>query len=213
MFESCIPTASYAEQVRAWPESGRHILASFDDASIIVYQAFRQSTARFAVEHGMFGDGFSYQRMSWIKPGFLWMMHRSSWGLSDGQQGVLAIRLRRTFFDEILAKATPADVREWPGGDQTAWRSALRGSQVRLQWDPDHAPGGERRARKAIQLGLRGDALVAYGKLEALEIIDMSGFVAAQRALRGRPGELMLPLQRVYQPADPRLAARLRLGA
>jgi hypothetical protein len=64
------------EQVRAWPESGRHILARYDDETIVVYQAYRAEIGRFAVENGCFGGEFKYSRMSWIKPNFLWMMYR-----------------------------------------------------------------------------------------------------------------------------------------
>jgi hypothetical protein len=38
----------------------------------------------------------------------------------------------------------------------------MRNSDVRLQWDLDHSPAGGKLARKAIQLGLRGDTLLAY---------------------------------------------------
>jgi hypothetical protein len=44
--------------------------------------------------------------MSWIKPGFLWMMYRSGWGTKSGQQVVLAVRLPREFFDHLLATST-----------------------------------------------------------------------------------------------------------
>ena len=75
-----LKTKPYCEQVREWPESGRHILAQFDDETIIVYQAYRPQIGRFASEHGYFGGEFSYSRMSWIKPNFLWMMyHGWSW--------------------------------------------------------------------------------------------------------------------------------------
>jgi hypothetical protein len=78
-------TAPYSEQMKGWPQAGKHILAQFDDDSIIVYQAYRPEIGRFAVEKGCFGGEFKYSRMSWIKPNFLWMMHRSQWGLADGQ--------------------------------------------------------------------------------------------------------------------------------
>ena len=43
----------------------------------------------------------NYNRMSWIKPNFLWMMYRSNWGRSQGQEVVLAVRLKRSFFDSL----------------------------------------------------------------------------------------------------------------
>ncbi|MBY0458405.1 MAG: DUF4291 domain-containing protein [Gemmataceae bacterium] len=63
----------HAEQVKLWPKVGRHILAQFDDESVIVYQAYNVAIGRYAVEHGAFGGDFSFDRMSWIKPNFLWM--------------------------------------------------------------------------------------------------------------------------------------------
>jgi hypothetical protein len=82
---------------------------------------------------------------------------------------------------------------------------------VRLQWDPDHGPGGAPQARRAIQLGLRRAALEAYGKREALEIRDVSAFVADQREHRGDKAALLLPVHQVYRPADPAVAARIGL--
>jgi hypothetical protein len=43
--------ASYVEQSARWPQSGRHILAHFDEETIIVYQAYSPAIGNFAVEH------------------------------------------------------------------------------------------------------------------------------------------------------------------
>jgi Domain of unknown function (DUF4291) len=43
--------------------------------------------------------------MTWIKPNFLWMMYRSGWGRKEGQEVTLAIRIKRSAFDEILSQA------------------------------------------------------------------------------------------------------------
>ncbi len=48
-------TLPYLEQAERWPTGGRHILAHFDDTTIVVYQAYRPSIARYALEHGRFG--------------------------------------------------------------------------------------------------------------------------------------------------------------
>ena len=84
MNERVLATAPYVEQMKRWPKAGRHILAQFDDDTIIVYQAYRPEIGKFAVENGYFGGEFKYSRMSWIKPNFLWMMYRSQWGQSEG---------------------------------------------------------------------------------------------------------------------------------
>ena len=100
-----LPTKPYLDQLAGWPPKGRHILAHYDPDTIIVYQAYRPEIGHFAIEHGIFGGAFSYGRMSWIKPNFLWMMYRSGWGTKPGQEVILALRLSRRFFDNILAGA------------------------------------------------------------------------------------------------------------
>jgi hypothetical protein len=210
-----LPTAPYLEQQSRWPRSGRHILASFDDESIIVYQAYRSTIARFAMENGCFGGEFSYSRMSWIKPNFLWMMYRSGWGTKESQESILGLRLRRSFFDSLLADSVPstwdADLYE----TEKEWSRAVIRSTVRVQWDPDHNPNGGRLERRAIQLGLRGDALEAFGRRELLEVIDMAAFVRDQRtALEGcGVRNLITPLENVYYPSDSAIARKLKLGA
>src|SRR5581483_36628 len=94
-----LQTERYETQASCWPPTGRHILAYFDDSSIVVYQAYRPSIGRFAVANGKLGGPeFSFSRMSWIKTSFLWMMYRSGWGTKEGQEVTLALRIRRTFF-------------------------------------------------------------------------------------------------------------------
>src|SRR4051794_22208495 len=147
-----LKTEPYLEQLRRWPPTGRHILAQLDDESVVVYQAYRPAIGRFAAEHGYFGGAFSLDRMSWVKPNFLWMMYRSGWGSREGQQVVLAVWLRRAAFDEVLRQAVHSSfVPEVYGGEQE-WKQAVAGSCVRLQWDPDHDPSGQKAERRAIQL-------------------------------------------------------------
>src|SRR5688500_14541828 len=95
----------HREQQVAWPTSGRHILAQFDDTSVTVYQAYRPDIGRYAAANQRFGGEFSFNRMSWVKPNFLWMMYRSGWGTKEGQEVTLAVRIRRDGFDQILAQA------------------------------------------------------------------------------------------------------------
>jgi Domain of unknown function (DUF4291) len=52
-------TEAYTEQARLWPQQGRHILAQFDDDTIIVYQAYRPAIGEYAAKHATFGANFS----------------------------------------------------------------------------------------------------------------------------------------------------------
>src|SRR6266851_5797386 len=144
-----LATEPYPEQARRWPSEGRHILAHFDDHSVIVYQAYRPSIGQFTIEHGFFGGGFSLSRMSWIKPNFLWMMYRSGWGSKEGQEVTLAVRLQRAAFDSILAQAVHSIFVPEVYGSEAAWKETVERSSVRLQWDPDHDPSGAAVERRA----------------------------------------------------------------
>lgn len=194
------PTEYYSEQVERWPREGRHILACADDDSVLVYQAYRPEIGQFASRQGHFGGEFRYSRMSWIKPNFLWMMYRSNWGRSQGQETVLAIRLRRTFFESLLQQAIPSSFDADQFGSQEEWKTAVSESDVRLQWDPDHLPDGTSCDRRAIQIGLRGQALEDYGRREALEITDISNYVAEQRSNIADWKQLVTPREDVYIP-------------
>ena len=171
----------YTTQVKTWPVSGHPIMAQYDERSIIVYQAYRPEIGHFAIEHQYFGGAYSLNRMSWIKPNFLWMMYRSNWGSAEGQEVVLAIRLYREFFDRLLEKAVPSSYKEKEYPSQSEWKKAVANSDVRLQWDPDHNPLGHKCERRAIQLGLRGDMLKEYSRDAIIEIIDISDFVQQQQ--------------------------------
>lgn len=207
-------TEPYPEQAKVWPKDGRHILAQYDENTVVVYQAYRPAIGRFAVEHGQFGGEFSYTRMSWVKPNFLWMMYRSGWGTKEGQEVTLALRLRRPFFEDVLAGAVPSSWDPTAFDTREAWAAAVARSSVRLQWDPDHHPSGAPLDRRAIQLGLRGEMLERFGRRELLEVIDLSAFVAEQRSRlsSGSVSALVTPRERVYLPADEAVVARLGLA-
>jgi len=208
-----IPTERYLDQEPLWPKSGRHILAYFDEDSIIVYQAYRPSIGKNAIEKGYFWGEFSYSRTSWIKTNFLWMMYRSGWGTKEGQEITLAIRLRRSFFDSLLAQAIETIFVNSSYSDYEEWKKAGSRSNVRMQWDPDHHPTGHSLHRRALQLGLRGKTLREYGKKEIIEIFDMTEFVAEQRnnITQEHREQLITPIERIYLPEDPEIRARLKL--
>lgn len=205
-------TEPYLAQVALWPPASRHILAQYDEAGIVVYQAYRPQIGNFAAARGYFGgDHFSFERMSWIKPNFLWMMYRSGWGTKEGQEGVLAVRLRRAAFDALLAEAVPSTFAPALYADEAEWQRAVQASAVRLQWDPDHDPAGRPLERRALQLGLRGETLRRYAHEWILGIEDISAFVREQHqhVLAGNLAALVTPRERVYPVAD---AAAARLG-
>jgi hypothetical protein len=211
---SSLQLEPYRAQQARWPVRGRHVLAQFDDEQVVVYQAYRPSIGNFAASHGHFlGGGFSLERMSWIKPNFLWMMYRSGWASKEGQEVVLAIWLTRAAFDALLAAAVPSTWDRDRFASREAWQAAVRASDVRLQWDPDHAPSGQPLERRAIQLGLRGRAIAAYAE-RPLRIEDISAFARDQRAVLAKGGldAIATPREAVY-PCSPEIAAILGADA
>lgn len=210
-----LSTSFYQDQRAFWPETGRHILAQFDNESVVVYQAYRPSIGHFAAIHGYFGGEFSLTRMSWIKTNFLWMMHRSSWGRKEGQEVTLAIRLKRSAFDEILSQAIHSTYKPEIYGSRESWQQSGARSDVRLQWDPDHAPAGAKQERRAIQLGLRGPVLAKYAQEWLLEIEDISSFVAQQyvHVQKHALDQLQIPEEKVYTITDPATTAHLQISS
>jgi hypothetical protein len=206
--------APYIIQSSQWPPEGRHILAQYDEEAIVVYQAYRQAIGQYAAEHGHFGGRFKLSRMSWIKPNFLWMMYRSAWGQKEGQEIVLAVHLRRSAFDTILAEAVHSTYDASHYENEETWDNAVARSNVRLQWDPDHGPSGTSLPRRAIQLGLRGDVLVKFAREWIIGIEDISDFVQEQRqhVISKDYSKLLVPTEEVYAVKDETIRQRLGLS-
>ena len=203
---------AYLQQASRWPSEGKVILAQYDAESITVYQAYNNSIGHYAAEHGVFGGEFSFSRMTWVKPNFLWMMYRSGWGVKDNQEVTLAVKIKRSAFDKILTLAVPSAFDERLYDTKEEWKYFVQKSNVRLQWDPDHDPFGEKLTRRAIQLGLRGDIVRQYSSDWILDITDISEFVKEQRnyVRDGKLDMLSTPKETVYLPND--ISLRERLG-
>lgn len=168
--------------------------ACFDDETVVVYQAYSPAIADAALREGhLGGGGFSFDRMSWVKPSFFWTMHRSGWATSAGQERILAFRVPRARFDDWLCEGVSA--KRDRAVSKTDWRARLATATVLLQSDPDYGPGGQRLRRRAVQIGLRGLRLRTFAERAVPE--DLTPFVTAQRSLRGTP-ELRVPVERSY---------------
>lgn len=206
-----LQTAPYLEQEARWPQEGRHILAQFGSDTVTVYQAYRPAIGHFAARHGQFGGEYSFSRMSWIKPNFLWMMYRSGWGTKHDQEVTLALHLKREGFEYLLAAAVASSFNASAFGTQEDWAEAVKRSDVRLQWDPDHDPRGAPLRRRAIQLGLRGSTLQRLNEEWLLGVDDISAFVQEQRVHVSDLSALQTPWEEVYPLEDPEVARRIKV--
>ena len=211
-----IKTEPYTSNVERLPKEGSHILAYQHGEQLVVYQAYKPAIAKFAVANQYLGgDQFSYNRMSWIKPNFLWMMYRCGWAQKENQESVLAIWIDRKDFDSILEQAVISSFNQRYYKTEKDWKHDLETKEVRLQWDPDHGPRGNKLARRAIQLGLKGQTLESFGKNNIRRIEDITDFVKEQGQIvqSNRLLDLQVPFETVYIPSDPALSQKIGISS
>lgn len=190
-------TEYYQQQQLRLPQQGAHIIAQATQDNIIVYQAFNPAIAQYAVANQRFGGShYSFARMTWIKPNFMWMMYRAGWASKPNQERILAITLKKEGFDEILRQAVFSSFKAARYSTKEEWQQALTQSSVRLQWDPDHAPNGDKLQRRAIQLGLKGSILQQLNNEWIIQIDDITPFVLQQKQNIGTP-DLRVPTEDV----------------
>jgi hypothetical protein len=195
-------------------EAVRVVRAAYDERTITVYQAYPAEIARPALVAGTFVPPFGTGRMTWIKPSFLWMMYRCGWGEKADQEHVLAVRITREGFAWALAHASLSHFDAAVHTDRATWEASRDRSPVRVQWDPDRSVTLDRLDRRAVQVGLSGEAVRRYvgGWIEG--IVDVTPLARAVRDLvrRGALDEAraQLPEERPYPLPS---AIRERLGA
>lgn len=141
----------------------QQIRAFYDDKTIRVYQAYSDAIADSALEHGTFvSPPFKMDRMTWIKPSFLWMMYRSGWGKKDsGQNRILAIDITREGFEWALEHSLLShDAHNYK--DKEEWLRIKKATPVRIQWDPERDLHLQPLEHRAIQIGLTNEAVPLY---------------------------------------------------
>ncbi|MFI6817891.1 DUF4291 domain-containing protein [Nonomuraea sp. NPDC050328] len=176
----------------------RQIRAAFTDEAITVYQAYEPAIAAPAVASQSFVPPFKRERMTWIKPSFLWMMYRCGWATKPGQTRVLAITITREGFEWALGHSCLSHPDSGTG--QAEWKERLRDSPVRIQWDPERDPHHNVLPYRSIQVGLSGDAVARYVDQWVLGITDLTDRVHdIRQALRdGKDVADLLPAERPY---------------
>jgi hypothetical protein len=193
-------------------ESARLVRAAYTSQTITVYQAYGPPIADAAVRAGTFVPPFSRDRMTWIKPSFGWMMYRAGWAGKPGQERILAVEITRAGFEWALTHSCLSHFTPGQHASPEAWAAAKAVSPVRIQWDPDRALIGEQLARRAIQIGLSGDAVRRYVDEWICSISDITSTVRhveqLVRADRLAEAARELPAERVY-PVGPVLADRI----
>ncbi|KAJ5362773.1 hypothetical protein N7541_003617 [Penicillium brevicompactum] len=151
----------------------RAIRAKQTATTITVYQAYSSEIADAAISSQTFVPPFIRQRMTWIKPSFLWMAYRSGWATKARQERVLAIEITREGFEWALRHSClshyTADYT-----DRKEWQQRLSSSPVRVQWDPERNLSMRPLGYRSIQIGLVGRAVDKYVEEWIVSITDVT---------------------------------------
>ncbi|KAL1874363.1 hypothetical protein VTK73DRAFT_446 [Phialemonium thermophilum] len=149
----------------------KQIRASYDDATITVYQAYNAEIAAAAVAAQRLdaSSQFRHTRMTWIKPSWAWMLYRAGYSYKDpGQERILALTMRREHFIGLLrrgvltshAQRTPeigetqprhevrqADTSKADSGRDSVTPGSSGQRRQRKQCKTDHSPAASREVK------------------------------------------------------------------
>lgn len=179
----------------------KEIRAVYTKDTIRVYQAYAPNIAEEAVRLGTFGSRFNLNRMTWIKPSFLWMMYRCGWAQKENQERVLAIDIKREAFDYLVNNAVMSTYQEEIYGSYEEWKTLIHNSDIRVQWDPERDIYGNPLKYRSLQLGLRRDAVRKYVNEWIVNITDITDFVVELKDMISMKKDVsaLLPDEKVYQ--------------
>ena len=181
----------------------KEVFAHYDRQYIRVYQAYNPAIAEEAVALQTFGAQFNRNRMTWIKPSFLWMMYRSNWGTKKNQECILALDIYQSTFQNLLEQAvlTSPDSTSYTGAE---WERAFDETMVYCQWDSDRGVNGNALPRAAIQIGLKGSILRDFLDTGIGRIQDLTPQVRKwnEQRKRGALSSKQLPVEQLYPVQD-----------
>ncbi|MFF3894534.1 DUF4291 domain-containing protein [Streptomyces sp. NPDC001812] len=153
-------------------EPQHQIRARSTGSTVVVYQAYRPEIGLPAAREGRFPAAWKRDRMTWIKPSFLWMMYRCGWGTKEGQEVVLAVEITREGFEWALEHACLSHYERGLHADRAAWRRELKRAPARVQWDPERDVHLRPLAHRSLQLGLAGEAARRYADEWTVSVTD-----------------------------------------
>ena len=184
----------------------RQIRATYDETTIRVYQAYSDVIADAVLAKGTFtSPPFKMERMTWIKPSFLWMMYRAGWGLKDaGQSRILAIDISREGFEWALANSCSSHPAESMTREE--WEHVKGNAPVRIQWDPERDLLLQPQSHRSIQIGLSKEAVQLYVYKWITRVLDVTPLAQSIHALvtheKFEEAKHMLPKEKPYPPAS-----------
>ena len=195
--------------------AAHEIRADYDRDTIAIYQAYSPAIADAALKAGRFVTPFSFHRMTWIKPSFLWLMHRSNWGQKSAQDRVLCVRVKRAGWEKALSLAVLTSFEPAVFTTPEEWAAQFAAAQVHLQWDPERSLRGAGLPYSSIQVGLSRHVIHEYVEDWVTSIEDFTPRVRKIYGLlqSGQADEAkrQLPPERIY-PVGVEVGRRLMVG-
>ncbi len=190
----------------------QEIRAEFDTKTITVYQAYNKQIAVPAIKNNKFEKPFSFTRMTWIKPSFLWLMERSNWGNKSNQEYILGIKIKLEYWEKALSLGVLTDPDKDIYSSGYEWEKQFKGAKVHIQWDPERTLKGGKLQERTIQVGISRFLIEEYNNDWIEEIIDVTPLVKKMNTLRkaGKYKEVkrFLPKERVY-PLNNEISKRI----
>lgn len=179
-----------------------------------MYQAYSKAIALPALENQRFVPPFSLSRMTWIKPSFLWLMHRSNWGRKSNQEYILGVKITRKGWEEALSLGVLTSYESSFHKDIESWREQFQNAIVHVQWDPERSIKGADLQVDSIQIGLSRHIIRRFVDEWIVGIEDLTPKVRKIYDLLQK-GDLknakrQLPPEKIY-PVSPELAGHLMI--
>lgn len=181
----------------------REIRATFDNETITIYQAYNEAIALAALQAQKFVPPFSFNRMTWIKPSFLWLMERSGWGRKPNQESILAIKIKRSFWEKALSNAVLTHPEKALYKEDALWEKLFSEAKIYVQWDPERNLQGTKLPHRSIQVGVSrfwaekyNEAIISIENLTPLvhKIDQLRKEGKTENAKRLLPTEKIYPL-------------------
>lgn len=178
------------------------IRADYNRDVIVIYQAYNEHIAKSAVMNQKFSTPFSFSRMTWIKPSFLWMMERSNYGQKSGQECTLAISIKREAWERALRKAVLTSPEKRVYTNPGTWEKEFENAEVYVQWDPERNIKGNKLAYRSIQVGISRYLIEEFNEEWIVRIEDYTPLVRKILNLT-KSGEYdkakkLLPIEKKY---------------
>jgi hypothetical protein len=193
----------------------REIRGDFDRETIVMYQAYAPKIADAALEAQRFVPPFSFNRMTWIKPSFLWLMHRSNWGQKSGQEYVLRVRIKRSGWEKALSLAVLTSFAPGVFASSADWAKQFAAAKVHVQWDPERSLRGAGLPYSSIQVGLSRHVIHEYVEQWIVGIEDYTPRVRKTYGLlqsgQADKAKRQLPAERIY-PVSSEIGRRLMIS-